>query len=691
MHPLTADDPRRIGPYRTLALLGSGGMGHVYLGTDGAGRHAAVKVVRAEYAYDPDFRERFVRELALATRVHGEQIPRVYSAGPYDEVPWLATEYVPGPSLQELVERAGPLPEPAAVAMARGIARVLVGVHDAGFAHRDLKPGNVMVAPSGPRVIDFGIARAVEESRLARDDEETKILGTPGYMAPEVSNGGEGGAPADVFALGGLLVFALTGIGAFGDGHPSAVLYRTHHLKPRLDGVPPALHDLVAACLDKDPALRPTASRVLQDLGGPLPSAPNARGWLPSTAAAVVDGVGSEYRALLRTTSPGRDLPGYRARNLLTVGAAATAVVLMVGLGVWTQARPLASAISASLTAEEPDDAVAPEPCDPRDVADTFAEASAPVPTIPGDGHWARLAFSHGGSVLAVGGTDGIALWDWEDGTEVALLDLFVLQYTSVTPVFSPDDCRIAYADRDGVHLYTLATGDYEVVLEGNTVNVAAFSPDGRSLVTDPGVGLQAVELDSGNRTVYRGDDLTIFKQAAFSPDGTHIAGLSRDEGLWLWDTGTGETVVHLSNAVLGDGHNSFALLDDGGVLYMTEDHPVVWHPGSSGDGEALEVSEEYQEETAGLMHEIAYNPTHDLVYALYVSDPLPDLTNDVHLLLWHASTGEPYENEDLEPPGPPAGIVAHPDGETVAAAATGAEGVMLLDALTLQEDGRLG
>ncbi len=691
MYPLTADDPRRIGPYRTLALLGSGGMGHVYLGMDEAGRHAAVKVVRAEYAYDPDFRERFVRELALATRVHGEHIPRVYSAGPYDEVPWLATEYVPGPSLQELVEEAGPLPEPAAVAVARGIAQVLVGVHAAGFTHRDLKPGNVMVAPSGPQVIDFGIARAVEESRLVQDDEETKVLGTPGYMAPEVSNGGEGGEPADVFALGGLLVFALTGIGAFGDGHPSAVLYRTNHLHPRLDGVPPTLHDLIAACLDKNPTLRPTASRVLRDLGGPVPSAWNAQGWLPSTAAAVVDRVGSEYLALLRTTSHGRDIPGYRARNLLTVGAAATAVVLMAGLGVWTQMDPLASEIGQPLVAEEADDSVTTEPCDPRDVAGTFAEASAPVPTIPGDDYWADLAFSHGGSVLAVGGTDGMALWDWENGTEIAHLDLFLLKHTSITPVFSPDDCRIAYADRDGVHLYTLATGDYEVVLEGNSVGFAGFSPDGRSLVTNPGVGLQVVELDSGDRTGYRGNDLTNFRQAAYSPDGTRIAGISRDEGLWLWDAETSETVVHLPNAVSGDGHNSFALLDDGGVLYMTEDNPVIWRPDSNGDGEALEVSEEFREESSGLMYEIAYNPTHDLVYAVYVSDLLPDRTNNIHLVLWHASTGELYENEDLEPSEPPLGIVAHPDGGTVAAVAADAASIMLLDALTLQEVSRLG
>src|SRR5699024_7275232 len=206
MRPLADDDPTRIGPYKITALLGGGGMGRVYLGFDHDDHPAAVKVVRAEYAYDPDFRERFAHELSPAQRVPGQGVPRVYSADTSGERPWLATAYVKGPSLQHLVERTGPLPEPSAVLLARAVAQALTGVHAQGLAHRDLKPANVMVAAEGPQVIDFGIARAAEDKQQPHG---AVIAGTPGYMAPEASRGEQAGPPADVFALGGVLVWAL--------------------------------------------------------------------------------------------------------------------------------------------------------------------------------------------------------------------------------------------------------------------------------------------------------------------------------------------------------------------------------------------------------------------------------------------------------------------------------------------------
>ena len=334
MRSLADDDPPRIGPYKITALLGSGGMGRVYLGFDRDDQPAAVKVVRAEYAYDPDFRERFAHELSLAQRVHGQGVPRVYAADTSGERPWLATAYVKGPSLQHLVERTGPLPEPSAVLLARAIAQALAGVHAQGLAHRDLKPANVMVAAEGPQVIDFGIARAAEDER---QPDGATIAGTPGYMAPEASRGERAGPPADVFALGGVLVWALTGTGPFGDGHPSSVLYRTETLDPELDRVPPPLRPLLAACLDKDPTRRPTAAQVLQTLGGPAAPASDAAQWLPPQAAAAVNEVAAEYDRVRSVSGNGS-----KARGLLVAGAAAMALCMVGGFGFWAVDDPFA-------------------------------------------------------------------------------------------------------------------------------------------------------------------------------------------------------------------------------------------------------------------------------------------------------------------------------------------------------------
>ncbi|MFC9699700.1 bifunctional serine/threonine protein kinase/MFS transporter [Streptomyces sp. NPDC056943] len=271
MEQLITEDPTRIGPYRLIARLGAGGMGLVYLGRSEAGRTVAVKVVQAEHAQHPEFRKRFAREVEAARRVGGEWTAAVLDADTDAPVPWVATQYIPGPDLTTVVARDfGPLPEHAVRTLAHRLAVALQSVHGAGLIHRDLKPSNVLVTVDGPRVIDFGIARAMDS--LAGDSLHTRtgmLIGSPGFMSPEQVRGLELTPASDVFCLGAVLVYAATGRLLFGAAETglNAHLFRIAEEEADLTGVPESLVDLVRACLDKDPARRPTPADVAARTG----------------------------------------------------------------------------------------------------------------------------------------------------------------------------------------------------------------------------------------------------------------------------------------------------------------------------------------------------------------------------------------------------------------------------------------
>ena len=272
MHDLAPGDPEQIGPYRLRGRLGAGGMGRVYLGLSPGGRSVAVKVIRADLAQDAEFRARFRREVAVARTVSGLFTAPVIDADVDGPVPWLATAYVPGPSLADAVSQHGPLPAASVLALARGLAEALSAIHAAGVVHRDLKPANVLLAEDGPRVIDFGISRGVEASALTHTG---LVVGSPGFMSPEQAEGREVGPPSDIFSLGAVLAFAATGHGPFGSGSTPALVYRVVHSGPQLDLMPAEVRSLAERCLAKDPALRPTAADLLAAAAYP------AAGWLP--------------------------------------------------------------------------------------------------------------------------------------------------------------------------------------------------------------------------------------------------------------------------------------------------------------------------------------------------------------------------------------------------------------------------
>jgi serine/threonine protein kinase len=287
--PLRRWDPERIGPYLVLGRLGAGAMGQVYLGRSAAGRLVAVKTIKVDLAEEAGFRTRFAQEVAAARRVSGFFTAAVVEADPEADLPWLATAYVPAPSLARLVKACGPLPVGAVRWLAAGCAEALESIHGAGLVHRDLKPSNVLVAPDGPRVIDFGVARAAERMGVTTS---RGAVGTPAYMAPEQARDThQASAASDVYALGATLLFAATGHPPYLGDTVMDVLARLATEEPDLSGLPGELTDLIAACLHRVPRDRPTSSAMLAQLGPFTETRPGAAGehsYLPDAAMALI-------------------------------------------------------------------------------------------------------------------------------------------------------------------------------------------------------------------------------------------------------------------------------------------------------------------------------------------------------------------------------------------------------------------
>lgn len=279
MEPLTDQDPARIGPFRLVARLGRGGMGRVYLGRDeSTGRHAAVKTIHGELAADAEFRTRFTQEVNAALRVADAYIAEVLAADPAAPVPWLATAYVPGISVEDAVRKYGPMPEESVRVLGFCVARAVAAIHAVGLVHRDLKPGNVLLTAQGPKVIDFGIARGVGDEGLTKTG---MVAGSPPYMAPEQLTSGDFGTASDIFSLGAILHYAATGTGPYGRGGAQELYARALAVGPVVaPDLPAAIVAPVARALQRDPSQRPRAadlSLALERISGEGPEP----GWLP--------------------------------------------------------------------------------------------------------------------------------------------------------------------------------------------------------------------------------------------------------------------------------------------------------------------------------------------------------------------------------------------------------------------------
>ncbi|HET9168855.1 MAG TPA: serine/threonine-protein kinase [Actinospica sp.] len=261
--PLEPEDPRTVGGYPLRARIGAGGMGRVYLSFTPGGRAVAVKIIRREFGSDPEFRERFAREVSIAQQVNGIHIAQLIDAGSDNGVPWLAGAYVAGPSLAQAVAEAGPLPAHTVLALAGRIAESLAAIHATGMVHRDLKPGNILLDESGPKVIDFGIVRAATPTATGRSSHRT-FIGSPPFMAPEQIRGQKVTPATDVFALGATLYYLCTGESAFAADFADGVLYRVIHDEPDYEALPEQVRELIRVCLRKEPAERPSTQRIIE-------------------------------------------------------------------------------------------------------------------------------------------------------------------------------------------------------------------------------------------------------------------------------------------------------------------------------------------------------------------------------------------------------------------------------------------
>ncbi|WP_066368209.1 WD40 repeat domain-containing serine/threonine protein kinase [Herbidospora mongoliensis] len=528
MDALLPDDPDRIGPYRLEGRLGAGGMGEVFLARSPGGRVVVVKRIHRHHAGKPEYRARFAREIDAARRVGGHYTAQVVAADPDADRPWMVTAHIPGPSLQALISERGPLPADGVAALAAGLAEGLAAIHDCGLVHRDLKPGNVICAGDGPRIIDFGIARPLEASTLT---EAGALVGTCAYMSPEQINGHPATSAADVFALGCVLGFAATGQGPFHAGSLPAIVRRVTSEDPDLSGVPAThgLRDLVAACLAKNPADRPAVTDVL---------------------AGLVRSDTDRHPPL--TTRESKTPSALPRRALLAAG---------LGLGGTIVAVAISRAFGAASGTPAETPSATTVPIQVVKVADVTAHQQGVF----------AVAFHPEGALLATGGggEENVRLWDVTDHSRPVAVDHLDHDDWVAALAFNHDGTLLATGGYDRtVRLWDVARRALVTTLTGHTgwVTSLAFTRDG-TLLAGGGADLSVQLWDVPGRTVsatLNGHTDAILA-VAFSPDGTLLATGGMDRTVRLWDLAAGTLADVLTGA--GDDVNSVAFSPDGNLL----------------------------------------------------------------------------------------------------------------------------
>ncbi|MFC5180434.1 WD40 repeat domain-containing serine/threonine protein kinase [Actinomadura harenae] len=540
MRPLRPEDPREVGPYRLEGRLGAGGMGEVFFGVSPGGRHVAVKLIRAEFAADPRFRSRFAREIEAARKVGGFHTAQVVDADAGAEAPWMVTAFVPGPSLRQVVLQRGPMPPHEVRRLGAGLAEGLAAIHGSGLVHRDLKPGNVIMSPDGPRIIDFGIARAADATSLT---SAGVVVGTFSFMSPEQVCAEETGPPGDVFSLGCLLTYAATGHGPFDAPTIPAIVHRITSGPPTLDGLTGDLREIVAACLAKDPAPRPSVPVLLDRLTSPethpaAPPQPTAPAPAPQAAAPAEKQV---------------------SRRALLVGGAAAGAVAVVGVPAAVMLWPTRGAAGEAGVPVTPIGVP---------VANTLPNTAVDM---------VQLAYSADGKRLTGAGFDQI--WQWDLATGKGTSTNLGFDDWTRPQTLSADGRIAAGATRNGPFTIRDAlTGKAIGTLPAATKpRAVALSPDGRLLAYTGDDGTPQVWDVAAKRIVKTGPAGTSggsTLRLLFSQDGRDV--LRVDQGkvtrTRVTDTPVKGATRGVPSITAQIGATVVALSPDGSTLATTGD-----------------------------------------------------------------------------------------------------------------------
>ncbi|WP_433473321.1 WD40 repeat domain-containing serine/threonine protein kinase [Spirillospora sp. CA-142024] len=626
MEALRDGDPRRVGPYRLEGRLGAGGMGEVFLGVSSGGRRVAVKVVRAEHLGRPEFRVRFAREVEAARKVGGFYTAQVVDADPEADEPWMATAYIPGPSLRQVA----PLPPAEVARLGAALAEGLAAIHASGLVHRDLKPGNVIMSEDGPRIIDFGIARAVGAGSLTADGA---VLGTYAYMAPEQVLGETPGPPADVFALGCVLVFATRGRSPFDAATIPAIVHRVLNEEPDLDGTAGPLRPLVTACLAKDPADRPDTGRILAHLADPdaVPLAA-ARPAAPDAERTVERGT-----MLVTRVADAVRPAGIPRRRVLAGAAAATAAAVGVPAFLLTRGGGRPQAASSG-------DAMLP-----------------PTTTLTKDGRPVEeVAFSPDGRILVCGGTQAETVYLWDAAAGNAIHELRAPAGVAAV-AFSPDGKLLAIGHTDDTaRLWDVESADTRQPRllrtlrgRGAGVKALAFSPDGRILAGPNRLWDTATGGVLGDLSGADGVNAVVF-----SRDGNRLmAGMDGFQGraepgsVRVWDVRTRSPIAHVADQ--GKKTGSLALTPDGRTLVTAGGGAAIrlW------DAARVRITDVLDSGHAGDVTQVAVSADGKVLASAGT-----DLTVRLRELATRRATATLAETG-----GPIRGLALAPDGRTVA------------------------
>ncbi|MER6423413.1 serine/threonine-protein kinase [Streptomyces sp. NPDC001137] len=570
---LTQHDPRRIGPFEVLGRLGAGGMGLVYLARSASGRRVAIKTVRTELAEDQLFRVRFSREVEAARAVSGFYTAAVVDADARAAVPWLATAYVPAPSLEEIVNECGPLPAQAVRWLAAGVAEALQSIHGAGLVHRDLKPSNVLVVEDGPRVIDFGIASGVSNTRLTMTNV---AVGTPAYMSPEQAKDSRSVTGAsDVFSLGSMLVFAATGHPPFHGANPVETVFMLLREGPDLEGLPDELRPLIESCMQMEATARPNPADLQAQLaphlfGSGTDDSGTASAWLPERAVSLIEARRNGRPAAKPGQGGGRSGGGARPAPVppppahdpvvppspVPVGAPDTGPVRLAGAQVPIGPGPRVSDVrAAAVKAPPPEAALAASWSKPRpgvNGADPVVPTSLPAPPEAAAG-WRPWRFRMSNDVWGTPSVSGDLVY--VTSFEVHALDVATgrrrFKTRDVAWSMAVADGRIHASDgptlfaldcREGADLWRLSTDAWVYSLKADRGTVVTGTRGGGVQAWDASNGQKLWEL-TGAQTDFESPEAgpTVHEGTAYVWQDARLRALDARTGKERWSYPIGD------------------------------------------------------------------------------------------------------------------------------------------------------